>query len=119
MSNDPNYRPPINQHIDPASTGGDNTPPAQDPAWEEMLETTQQATSDPQMAEVLRNFVRSFPDNFELNLEAIVQMVRLILRRKFGNRKLPPDCATWIAEVLYYDPTSHQRVKTLWNLARD
>ncbi len=119
MSNDPNYRPHAPQNSGESPEDINHIPPAQDPAWEDILEKTQQATADPQMADVFRNFVRSFPDNTELNLEAVVQLVRLILRRKFGNRKLPPECATWIAEVLYYDPTSHQRVKTLWNLARD
>lgn len=113
-----------------ASTAKDNVGPTDDLAdpkevsagdsagWHELLEETQQATLDPKMAEVLVNFVRAFPDQEELTLEATAQLVTLILRMKFSRRKLPPECAAWIAEVLYYDPTSHQRVEKLWQLAR-
>jgi Trp operon repressor len=124
VSNDPRYQ-ASNPHDDDRemeaapvdSAPADSSPELE--AWGELLEETQQATTDPQTAVILRNFVRSFPDEAELSLDRVVQLVRLILRQKFSQRKLPAECATWIAEVLYYDPTSHQRVKTLWNLARD
>lgn len=132
MSKDPQFRPtapaddsgsgPLEMQAGaadnrPAGAESDSSAASQS-GWHELLEETQHATADPKMVELLRNFVRSIPEQKMLTLDTTTQMVTLILRWKFSQRKVPPECAAWIAEVLYYDPTSHQRVEKLWNLAR-
>ena len=85
----------------------------------EVLRQTQESQERDELFKLLVKFCSIHADRHEMTEELMEDIVKMILTHRFPNDELPYGCSQWIAEILFHDPASRERVETVWQQALD
>jgi hypothetical protein len=83
-----------------------------------VVRETISAVNDEATIEKIKAFVIRHRTRDVTDPDVAEELIRVVVKSRFGSLDIPPELPRWIAESLLDDPVSSERLQTVWSQAQ-